>query len=140
MKKSLFFIPVIALVILLTMTQCKKNYNCGLKVICNYTTTGLDTGKVVPGANLEIYPGAVASGRIVHPAIENGKKGVTDENGVYEHTYPYEALLNIAATYVDTVKDDNGQVIGVNNYRGSSQVKLQEGQTVEKVVLMMQEY
>ena len=131
MKKSLFFIPVIALVILLTMTQCKKNYNCGLKVICNYTTTGLDTGKVVPGANLEIYPGAVASGRIVHPAIESGKN---------EHTYPYEALLNIAATYVDTVKDDDGQVIGVNNYRGSSQVKLQEGQTVEKVVLMMQEY
>ena len=140
MKKSLFFIPVIALVILLTMTQCKKNYSCGLKVICKYTTTGLDTGKAVPGANLEIYPGAVASGRTVHPAIENGKNGVTDENGVYEHTYPYEALLNIAATSVDTVKDDNGNVVGINNYRGSAQVKLQEGQTVEKVVLMMQEY
>ena len=140
MKKSLFFIPVIALVILLTMTQCKKNYNCGLKVICNYTTTGLDTGKVVPGAKLEIYPGAVASGRTVHPAIESGKKGVTDENGVYEHTYPYEALLNIAATYVDTVKNESGQVTEIKNFRGSAQVKLQEGQTVEKVVLMMQEY
>ena len=140
MKKSLFFIPVIALVILLTMTQCKKNYNCGLKIICKYTTTGLDTGKAVAGANLEIYPGAVASGRTVHQAIENGKVGVTNENGIYEHTYPYEALLNISATSVDTVKDDNGNVIGVNNYRGSAQVKLQEGQTVEKVVLMMQEY
>ena len=133
MKKSLFFIPVIALVILLTMTQCKKNYNCGLKVICNFTTTGLDTGKAVAGANLEIYPGAVASGRTVHPAIESGKKGVTDENGIYEHTYPYEALLNISATYTDTTGNTNVR------YRGSAQVKLQEGQTVEKVVLMMRE-
>lgn len=139
MKKSLFFIPVIALVILLTMTQCKKNYNCGLKVICNYTTTGLDTGKAVSDAELEIYPGAVASGRTVHPAIESGKNGKTNDKGVYEHTYPYEALLNIAATKVDSVKNEDGS-IEVKNYRGSAQVKLQEGQTVEKVVLMMQEY
>ena len=73
MKKSLFFIPVIALVILLTMTQCKKNYSCGLKITCNYTTTGLDTGEAVANAILEIYPGAVASGRTVHPAIEQYK-------------------------------------------------------------------
>lgn len=139
MKKSLFFIPVIALVILLTMTQCKKNYSCGLKITCNYTTTGLDTGKAVANAILEIYPGAVASGRTVHPAIEQYKDTVTDDNGVYEHTYPYEALLNISATKVDSVKNESGNIT-VKNYRGSAQVKLQEGQTVEKVVLMMQEY
>ena len=139
MKKSLFFIPVIALVILLTMTQCKKNYSCGLKITCNYTTTGLDTGEAVANAIWEIYPGAVASGRTVHPAIEQYKDTVTDDNGVYEHTYPYEALLNISATKVDSVKDESGNIT-VKNYRGSAQVKLQEGQTVEKVVLMMQEY
>ena len=131
MKKSLLLIPVVALLLLFTMTQCKKNYNCGLKVVCYYTTTGLDTGAIVPGATLEIYPGAVASGRTVHQAIEDGRHGVTNKQGVYEHTYPYEALLNISATYTDTV--DN------KNYRGTAQVKLLEGQTVEKVVLMMQE-
>jgi hypothetical protein len=138
MKKSLFFIPVIALVILLTMTQCKKDYNCGLKVVCYYTTTGLDTGKTVAGANLDIYPGSVASGRTVHPAIEAGRKGVTDKNGVYEHTYPYEALLNISATFTDTVVTETGYT-EIRNYRGTAQVKLQEGQTVEKAVLMMLE-
>ncbi len=138
MKKSLFFIPIVALVILLTMTQCKKNYNCGLKVVCYFTTTGLDTGKTVAGATLEIYPGAVASGRTVHPAIEEGKKGVTNKNGVYEHTYPYEALLNISATFTDTVVTETGNM-QINNYRGTAQVKLQEGQTVEKAVLMMLE-
>lgn len=131
MKKSLFFIPLIAVVVLLTLTQCKKNYNCGMKVTCYFTTTGLDTGKVVPGATLEIYPGSVASGRTIHPSIENGKNATTDGNGSYEYTYPYEALLNISATYSDTVENIN--------YRGTAQIKLQEGQTVEKAVLMMPE-
>jgi hypothetical protein len=138
MKKSLFFIPVIALVILLMMTQCKKNYNCGLKVVCYHTTTGLDTGEVVAGAALDIYPGSVASGRTVHPAIEEGRNGVTDNNGLYEHTYPYEALLNISATFTDTVVTETGYT-EVKNYRGTAQVKLVEGQTVEKAVLMMLE-
>lgn len=129
MKKSLFLIPIIAVVILLTMTQCKKNYNCGMKVECRFTTTGLDTGKAVAGATLDIYPGAIAPGRTVHPAIEGGRSGVTDKNGIYEHTYPYEALLNITATYTDTVEHVD--------YRGTAQIKLQEGETVEKVILMM---
>ena len=138
MKKSLLLIPVVALLLLLIMTQCKKNYNCGLRVVCRYTTTGLDTGNVVSGATLEIYPGAVASGRTVHPAIEGGKHGETNDKGVWEYTYPYEALLNISATFTDSVETETGS-IEVKNYRGTAQVKLQEGQTVEKVVLMMQE-
>jgi len=139
MKKSLLLIPVIAMVLLLTMTQCKKNYNCGLKVICNLTNTGLDTGKVVSGAKLDIYPGIVGNDDRIHPAIKDGRNGTTNENGVYEHTYPYEALLNISATYTDTVETEDGYV-EINSYRGSAQVKLQEGQTIEKVVLMMKEY
>ena len=86
MKKSLLLIPVIAVVLLLTMTQCKKNYNCGMRVVCYFSTNGLDTGKAVVGAILDIYPGAVAPGRTVHPAIEAGKKGVTGADGSYSHT------------------------------------------------------
>lgn len=138
MKKSLLLIPVIALFLLIVMTQCKKNYDCGLRVECRYTTTGIDTGNVVSGAELEIYPGAVASGRTVHPAIVNGKQGVTNANGIYEHTYPYEALLNISATHIDSVENEDGQM-EYKSYRGTAQVKLLEGQTVEKVILMMEE-
>jgi hypothetical protein len=138
MKKSLFLIPIMALVILLTMTQCKKNYNCGLKITCYYTSTGLDTGEAVSGANLEIYPGTVASGRTIHEAIEKGRYGITDANGRYEYTYPYEALLNISATYSDTVETEDGS-LEIRNYRGTAQVKLLEGETVEKAVLMMRE-
>ena len=129
MKKSLLLIPVIAVALLLTMTQCKKNYNCGLRVTCYFSTNGLDTLDKVSGASLIIYPGAVAPGRTVHQAIEEGREGITDKNGMYEHTYPYEALLNITATYTDTV--DNIE------YRGTAQIKLQEGETVEKAILMM---
>lgn len=129
MKKSLLLIPVIAVILLLTMTQCKKNYNCEMKVICYFSTTGLDTGKAVVGAVLDIYPGAIAPGRTVHPAIEGGKKGVTGADGSYSHTYPYEALLNITATYTDEETNID--------YRGTAQIKLQEGETVEKAILMM---
>ena len=129
MKKSLLLIPVIAVILLLTMTQCKKNYNCEMKVTCYFSTNGLDTGKVVAGAILDIYPGSVAPGRTVHPAIEAGKKGVTGKDGTYSHTYPYEALLNITATYTDSVTNID--------YRGTTQIKLQEGETVEKAILMM---
>ena len=128
MKKFLLLIPFIAVVLLLTMTQCKKNYTCGMKVICYFSTNGIDTGKVVSGAALDIYPGAVAPGRVVLPAIEEGRNAETNSNGTYEHTYPYEALLNITATYTDTA--------GVE-YRGTAQIKLQEGETVEKAILMM---
>ena len=129
MKKTFFLIPIIAVVILLTMTQCKKDYSCGLRVECHFSTTGLDTGNVVSGAILDIYPGAIAPGRTVHPAIEAGKKGVTGKDGSYSHTYPYEALLNITATYTDSVTHID--------YRGTAQVKLQEGVVVDKVILMM---
>lgn len=129
MKKSLLLIPFIAVVLLLTMTQCKKNYNCGMKVICYFSTNGLDTGEVVPGAVLDIYPGSVAPGRTVHSAIEAGKAGVTGNDGSYEHTYPYEALLNITATYTDEETNID--------YRGTAQIKLQEGEKVEKAILMM---
>lgn len=128
MKKSLFLIPVLALVLIFSLTQCKKNYNCGLKVICHFTTTGIDTGNVVSNATLTIYPNAITAGRTVHPAIEQGKDAVTNDNGVYEHTYPYEALLNVTATYRDTVEN--------KEYVGNTQIKLQEGQVIEKVILM----
>ncbi|MBP5651023.1 MAG: hypothetical protein J6X01_08120 [Bacteroidales bacterium] len=129
MKKTFFLIPIIAVAILLTMTQCKKDYSCGLRVECHFSTTGLDTGNVVAGAVLNIYPGAIAPGRTVLPEIEAGKKGVTDKDGTYTYTYPYEALLNITATYTDSVTHID--------YRGTAQVKLQEGETVDRVILMM---
>lgn len=131
MKKLFYFIPVLALslVLMLTLTQCKKNYNCKLKVKCYLSETGVDTGKTVPAATLEIYPRAVASGRTVHKSVEDYKNAVTDENGCYEHVYPYEALLDVTATFSDTAAHAE--------YRGTVQIKLQEGQTVEKDILMI---
>lgn len=132
MKKSLFLIPFIALVMMLTLTQCKKNYNCGMRVICYFSETGLDTGEVVPFADLEVYPNIVGAGKPIHPAIEDNRYAITDVTGTYEHTYPYEALLNVSATYMDP--DDNIE------YVGNVQIKLQEGQVVEKVILMTPNY
>lgn len=138
MKKSLLLIAVTALILLVVMTQCKKNYSCGLKVVCKYTTTGLDTGKVVPKVSLDIYPGSVKPGSTVHPSIDSVRYVMTDDKGFYQHTYPYEALLNITATHIDSVENDDGQMV-YTNYRGTAQVKLQEGRTVEKVILLMEE-
>lgn len=129
MKKSLILIPFIAVVLMLTLTQCKKNYTCGIKVTCNLTTNGTDTGAVVPGAKLVIYPNAVTSGRTVHTAIESAKNATANENGVYEHTYPYEALLTVTADYTNPETN--------KNYHGTTQIKLQEGEVIEKTVLMM---
>lgn len=131
MKKLFYFIPVLAvsLALMLTLTQCKKDYNCKLKVNCYLSNTGVDTGSAVPAATLEIYPRAVASGRTVHKSVEDFKNAVTDDNGCYEHVYPYEALLDVTATINDTA----GHVA----YRGTVQIKLQEGQTVEKDILMV---
>lgn len=133
MKKKIYFILVLAVAMVLSfsLTQCKKDYTCGITVRCNFTETGIDTGGVVPNATLTIYPRAVAAGRTVHSSIENNKTVTTDETGTYTHRYPYEALLDISATYTDTTTH--------RNYRGTVQVKLVEGENVEKTVLMMRE-
>lgn len=131
MKKLFYFIPVLAVALILTLslTQCKKNYNCTMKVRCYLSETGIDTGATAPSVTLEIYPRAVASGRTVHQSISDFKNAVTDGNGYYEHTYPYEALLDVTATYSDTVNH--------KNYRGTAQIKLQEGQIVDKTILLI---
>ena len=126
MKKVFLFIPiVIAAIIVLLFSGCEKEEVFPVKIICVFSETGIDTGDVVAGATVTIgkpnyAPFAQAS-------------GITDDNGVFTHEFPYEALLDVRAE----VAVAEGEV--VRTYVGASQVKLLPNETVERTILMIRQ-
>lgn len=64
--------------------------------------------------------------------------GVTDNNGVFNYTLPYPALLLVNAIKVDAIKDTLGNILSYVKYTGTVQVQLNEGETTEKTILMVE--
>ena len=125
MKKVPFLIPILASIVLLFFSsQCKKDTICKVRIICNYSENGIDTGDLVENCFVEIGKDNYADF-----AKDTGR---TNSLGVYETQFQYEALLDVFATSVFT--DEN---MNERTYEGSGQIKLIPGETVEKVILLM---
>jgi hypothetical protein len=125
MKKVPFLIPILASIVLLFFaSQCKKDTICKVRIICNYSENGIDTGDLVKNCFVEIGKDNYADF-----AQDTGR---TNALGVYETEFQYEALLDVSATSI--VIDTN---MNETDYLGSGQVKLIPGETVEKVILLM---
>lgn len=123
MKKLIGIIPIIGLVIILCFAGCTKEITYKIKIKCCYSETGIDTGAVVPGTYIKI-------GKDNYADFAQAE-GYTDANGEFEYTFKYEALLDVTASFGDTITG--------NNYYGSGQIKLLPDELVEETILMMRQ-
>lgn len=155
MRKLKIFLPiVIAFVGVILFSQCKKDHSCNLRLTCYYSSNGMDADSVVPNAIITFDTSKYISGLAIDPDISrvnldsltlyskerlyeicegNEYKYKTDRNGVFTYTLEYPALLIITATKV--VKDSLGNY---TKYTGVVQAQLNEGETTEKSLLMVQ--
>jgi len=130
MKKFAVLFYIIATCTLLVFcVQCKKDETCGVIIRVHRTTTGIDTGAVVPNAYVKI-------GLEENYADFAKAEGYTDVNGVFTHTFQYEALLGVAVTCEIIELDTAGNVVFQENLAGADKVKLEPGEAVEKVILV----
>ena len=163
MKNLRFFLPIIIAVICVVLfSQCKKESPCKMKVTCKYSTNGIDAGSVVKDAIIifdtnKYHEGAVDTliSQVNLPNFSDidswsidslyrwfknpaNYQYKTDANGVFEYTLPYPALLLVNAIKVDAIKDSLDSIIGYVKYTGTVQVQVNEGETTEKTILMVE--
>lgn len=126
-KKAFVFVPVIvAVVLVLLFSRCDKETTYPVKIICNFSETGIDTGAVVVGAEVRI-----GKDNYAYFAQATGN---TNNTGSFSHTFSYEALLDVTTTYsmIDS--------LGIpRTYIGAGQVKLMPNEVVEKTILMIEQ-
>jgi hypothetical protein len=133
MKKMRIFLPImVALVGLLLFAQCKKDHSCKMRLTCYYSSNGMDADSVVPFALISFDTVKYNSGLAVDTNISRVQNFSTDNFGVFEYTLDYPALLIVNAEKIDSV---NGVA---KKYTGTAQVQVNEGETTEKTILMVE--
>ena len=133
MKKMRFFLPIlVALVGLFFFSQCKKDHSCNMRLTCYYSSNGMDADSVVPFALISFDTVKYNSGLAVLPQISAVDSMMTDYFGVFTYTLDYPALLIVNAVKIDSV---NGVA---KKYTGTTQVQVNEGETTEKTILMVE--
>lgn len=148
MKNIKFLALIIAAAFMAVLfTQCNDGEEgCTMRIKCYKSSDNVTPeGQALNGVWIEIdtskYTYTDSTGLIRHcdPELRNAK-GYT-RNGCFEHTFRYPALLVVTATYMDTIMDMTGSYIeSINKYTGTAQVKIEEGETVEKEILMRLTY
>ena len=127
------FLPVmVALVGMFFFTQCKKDHSCNMRLTCYYSSNGMDADSVVPYALISFDTVKYNSGLSVLPQISEVDSMMTDYFGVFTYTLDYPALLIVNAVKIDSV---NGMA---KKYTGTTQVQVNEGETTEKTILMVE--
>ena len=133
MKKMRVFLPIIvALVGVFFFTQCKKDHSCKMRLTCYYSSNGMDADSVVPFALISFDTVKYNSGLAVDTNIARVQDFPTNGLGVFEYTLDYPALLIVNAVKIDSV---GGMV---KRYTGTTQVQVNEGETTEKTILMVE--
>ena len=133
MKKMRVFLPIIvALVGVFFFTQCKKNHSCKMRLTCYYSSNGMDADSVVPFALISFDTVKYNSGLAVDTNIARVQDFPTNGLGVFEYTLDYPALLIVNAVKIDSV----GGL--AKKYTGTAQVQVNEGETTEKTILMVE--
>lgn len=133
MKKMRIFLPIlVALVGLFFFSQCKKDHSCKMRLTCYYSSNGMDADSVVPFALISFDTVKYNSGLAVLPQISTVQDMMTDGLGVFTYTLDYPALLIVNAVKIDSV---NGTA---KKFTGTTQVQVNEGETTEKTILMVE--
>lgn len=133
MKKFKFLIlACVSVLLVVTFSQCEKDHSCKMKITCNFSSTGVDTGAVAPNVYIVV-------GKDTYADYARAE-GYTNKNGVFEHTFPYPALLDVIAMYSDTTWDEEGNITAIRNYTGGAQIQVNAGETSEKTILMVETY
>jgi hypothetical protein len=133
MKKLKFLIPILlAAFVALGFSQCKKNHDCTMHIECYYSNNGIDTGEVCPNVHIVV-------GKEEYADYARAD-GYTNANGVFEHIFPYPALLDVVASKADTTLDEEGNIVEIKYYTGAAQVQVNDGETTSKTILMVQTY
>lgn len=133
MKKMKIFLPIlVALVGLFFFSQCKKDHSCKMRLTCYYSSNGMDADSVVPFALISFDTVKYNSGLAVLPQISSVDSMLTDRLGVFTYTLDYPALLIVNAVKIDSV---NGVA---KKFTGTTQVQVNEGETTEKTILMVE--
>ena len=128
MKKIAVLFYALAVVTLLAVfNQCKKEPVCELVLRIHTTNTGVDTAAALPGAYVLV-------GLEDNYADFAKAEGYTDANGVFTHTFKYEALLDVVVTYDSSYYID--EVYHHDAFYGTGRVKLIPDETVEQVILV----
>lgn len=127
------FLPIIvALVGVFFFTQCKKDHSCKMRLTCYYSSNGMDADSVVPFALISFDTVKYNSGLAVDTNIARVQDFPTNGLGVFEYTLKYPALLIVNAVKIDSV----GGL--AKKYTGTAQVQVNEGETTEKTILMVE--
>jgi len=134
MKKIRIFIPILfAIVAVFSLSRCEKNHDCTMHLECRYSDTGIDTGDVCPNVHI-----VVGKDNYADYAKDDS---YTDENGVYEHIFPYPALLDVVATKADTTwNTEDSTIVEIKYYTGAAQVQVNDGETTSKTILMVETF
>lgn len=124
MKKilSILLLLVFFTCIITLTTNCKKDYECRTMVTAKWL---IDTNRVVPWAYIKIAPNPSSYGHPNNELEAQHVEGETDANGQFEHTFNYEAILDIKVELyrgTDTAKN------------GAGTIRLKPGYTVNKTI------
>lgn len=139
MKKMRIFLPImIAVIGMLFFAQCKKDHSCNMKVTCYYSSDGLNADTCVPFARISFDTLKYNAGLAVQTAISEVQDQKTDAHGVFTYTLDYPALLIVNALKIDTIWDADSNIVSITKYTGTTQVQVNEGETTEKTILMVE--
>ena len=128
MKKiAILFYALAVTTLLVTFSQCKKEPVCELVLRVHTTTTGVDTAGPLPMAHVRV-------GLEDNYADFAKADGYTDANGVFTHTFQYEALLDVEVTYDSKYYIDD--VMFHDAFYGTGRVKLVPDEIVDQVILV----
>lgn len=133
------FLPIMVAVIgMFFFAQCKKDHSCSMKVSCFYSQDGLKADTLVPFARISFDTVKYNAGLAVQPEIALVQDVPTDARGVFTYTLDYPALLIVNAVKIDTTIDPIDSSFIITKYTGTTQVQLNEGETTEKTILMVE--
>ena len=130
MKRIIYIIPILAtcIIIGLIFSQCKKDTDCKVRIICKHAlsddTTDLLAGLPIPGCE-------VIFGKPDYADFATDT-GICNLKGVYETSFQYESILELNANHYieDTVTFET------IHYFVKDEVKLIPGETVEKIIYL----
>jgi hypothetical protein len=109
-----------------------------MKIKCYYSVNGMDPDTLAPNAVISFDTTKYNGGLAVDPLISRVQGVVTNAQGVFEYTLPYPALLIVNAVKMDTIFDNNHNVVSVTKYAGTTQVQVNEGELTEKELLLVE--
>lgn len=139
MKRLKIFLPImIAVLGIALFTQCKKDHDCKMRVTCFYSSNGLDADSTVPYALISFDTTKYNAGLAVDSLISRVQGVKTNAKGVFEYTLRYPALLIVNAVKIDTILDADSNIVSITKYTGTTQVQVNDGETTEKSILMVE--